>query len=86
LRLVFGPSIDNRNIGEGGKMSLERTLDAPNAFSSCEIGPWWKAGNEPTTTEILADPITILLMRADRLDPGEVVTLLRAARQRRALQ
>ncbi len=67
-------------------MSLERMLVAPNAFHTSEIGPWWKAGIEPTTTEILADPITLLLMRADRLDPEEVITLLRAARQRRALQ
>jgi len=47
---------------------------------------WALAGIEPSVTEILADPITLLLMRADRLEVAEVETLMRAARQRRSLQ
>jgi hypothetical protein len=50
-----------------------------------ETTRWARAGVEPSTTEILADPITLLLMRADRLDVAEVESLIRVAR-RRALQ
>ena len=45
---------------------------------------WTRAGLEPSTTELLADPIAILLMQADKLQAGEVETLLRHARQRHA--
>jgi hypothetical protein len=67
-------------------MSLESSLDATYAFQMPEVGRWLRAGVEPTTTELLADPIALLLMRADRLKPHEVATLIRVARKRRALQ
>ena len=43
---------------------------------------WARAGLEPSTTELLADPIAILLMQADKLQAAEVEMLLREARQR----
>jgi hypothetical protein len=43
---------------------------------------WARAGLEPSTTELLADPIAILLMNADKLQAAEVEMLLREARQR----
>jgi len=45
---------------------------------------WTRAGLEPSTTELLADPIAILLMQADKLQACEVEALLRHARQRHA--
>jgi len=45
---------------------------------------WTRAGLEPSTTELLADPIAILLMQADKLQASEVESLLRHARQRAA--
>jgi hypothetical protein len=66
-------------------MSLETSLDTV-AFQMPEVSRWLRAGVEPSTTELLADPIALLLMRADRLTPQEVATLLRAARLRKALQ
>ncbi len=44
---------------------------------------WMRAGQEPSTTELLSDPIAILLMRADNLEASGVETLLREARRRR---
>jgi hypothetical protein len=41
-----------------------------------------RAGVEPSTTALLADPIALLLMRADRLSAEEVEAVLREARQR----
>jgi hypothetical protein len=43
---------------------------------------WARAGLEPSTTELLADPIAILLMQADKLQAAEVERLLREARHR----
>ena len=43
---------------------------------------WARAGVEPSTTALLADPIAILLMRADRLSTEEVEAVLREARKR----
>ncbi|MFI5022883.1 MAG: hypothetical protein ACHQRJ_14695, partial [Alphaproteobacteria bacterium] len=44
---------------------------------------WMRAGQEPSTTELLSDPIAILLMRADNLEASGVERLLREARRRR---
>jgi len=44
---------------------------------------WMRAGQEPSTTELLSDPIAILLMRADNLEASGIETLLREARRRR---
>jgi hypothetical protein len=44
---------------------------------------WMRAGLEPSTTELLSDPIAILLMRADNLEASGIETLLREARRRR---
>ena len=71
-----------------GRLPLE-TRTYPRARRTgefAEIQRWARAGVEPTTTEVLADPITLLMMRADRLEVAEVEALIRAARQRRALQ
>jgi hypothetical protein len=43
---------------------------------------WARAGAEPSTTELLADPIALLLMRADRLTVNDVEAVLRAAKRR----
>ena len=45
---------------------------------------WTRAGLEPSTTELLSDPITILLMRADKLQASQVESLIREARERTA--
>ena len=37
---------------------------------------WTRAGQEPTTTELLSDPIALLLMRADKLKRELGVNLL----------
>jgi hypothetical protein len=50
--------------------------------SLSESRRWGRAGVEPSTTALLADPIAILLMRADRLSAEEVEAILREARQR----
>jgi hypothetical protein len=47
-----------------------------------ESRQWGRAGVEPSTTALLADPIAILLMRADRLSAEEVAAVLRQARER----
>jgi len=44
---------------------------------------WMRAGQEPSTTELLSDPIAILLMRADNLEASKIETLLREAHRRR---
>lgn len=43
---------------------------------------WARSGVEPTTTALLADPIALLLMRADRLTTREVEVVIREARRR----
>ena len=45
---------------------------------------WARAGLEPSTTELLSDPIALLLMRADRLETSEIQMLLHQARGRRS--
>jgi hypothetical protein len=35
--------------------------------------PWSKAGSEPALSDVLADPIVLKLMKADRLTPGDVL-------------
>jgi len=35
--------------------------------------PWQKCGVEPKLGDVLADPIVLSLMKADRVTPGEVL-------------
>ena len=38
--------------------------------------------HEPTLKEILSDPVTKAVMRADRVEPGEIETMLRSIGER----
>ncbi len=46
---------------------------------------WVKGGIEPSTADLLADPIAILLMRSDRLTARDVEAVIRRARRHRRL-
>jgi len=69
--------------GEDGMLGAARLFGKgstkPSLSENCR---WVRAGVEPSTTALLADPIALLLMRADRLSAEEVEAVLREARQR----
>ncbi len=47
-----------------------------------ETGLWARAGTEAVTTAFLADPIVMLLMRAERLTARELAAVIEEAKRR----
>lgn len=58
-------------------------LDNRKSAVAGRAARWAGGGVEPSTAELLSDPITRLLMEADRLDTSRVQALMHDLRRRR---
>lgn len=56
-------------------------LSGPSARPVCDPDFWGTAGVEPTVEELMADPMTALVMRRDRIGPAEVMEAVQKARR-----
>lgn len=60
---------------------LSHRAPRPNAPAPCDPDRWAPAGVEPTVEDLMADPLTAMIMRRDRIGADEVMAAVTAARR-----
>ncbi|MGC2857774.1 hypothetical protein ACM64Y_20065 [Novispirillum sp. DQ9] len=59
---------------------LSTSAPRPASPAPCDPDRWAEAGVEPSVEDLLADPLTAMVMRRDRIGPAEVLAVVERAR------